>query len=231
MRSSIWHPFFMVLTASTLLGCGGDDSHPASAWIGKTFLLDRPPTSRWVEPKKSSGGAMGDYVPQFLIGVAAGSGDNLNITLTTALDGVQDKCSPTTEVTVSGTSYPDVQITAASVPMHLTETDPDRAKVVRTTAHDVTLKDILPGRTETAATGELIATLDMAEAYPLFFLLADPTPDSVCAAFADADVICQTCTFNSQPYCLTFRAVQLAASESSTPVQKISSSDIGSDCP
>jgi hypothetical protein len=221
----------MVLAASTLSACGGDSSHPASAWIGKTFLLDRPPASRWVEPKKGSGSSMGDYVPQFLIGVAAGSGDSLSITLTTGLDGVQDDCSPTTEVTVSGANYPDVEIVAPQVPMHLTETDPDYAMVVPTTAHNVTLKNILPGRNETNPTGELIATLDVAEAYPLFHLLDNPTKDAVCAAFADAGVICQTCAFNGQPYCLTFRAVQLVAGETQNPIEKISSSDIASTCP
>jgi hypothetical protein len=185
-----------------------------------------------VEPKKGGSSSMGDYVPQFLIGVAAGSGDSLTVILTTGLDGVQDKCSPTTELTVSGASYPDVQITAPSLPMHLTETDPDYAKVVPTTAHDVTLKNVLPGRNETTASGELIATIDFAEAYPLFHLLDNPTPDSVCQAFAsEAGVPCQTCAFNGQPYCLTFRAVQLAATESPNRIQTLLSSDIAASCP
>ena len=173
---------------------------------------------------------MGDYVPQFFIGVAAGAGDSLSITLTTGLGGVQDACSPTTEVTVSGADYPDVEISVHELPMHLTETDPDYAKVVSTTVHDVTLKNVLPGRNETAATGELIATLDFAEAYPLFHLYDNPTKDLVCKAFEDAGFPCQTCAFNGEPYCMTFRAVQLVASESPTPIQTLSSSDISTTC-
>lgn len=194
-------------------------------------MLDRPPSTRWVEPKKGGSGSMGEYVPQFFIGVEAGSGDDLAITLTTGLDGVQDMCSPTTPVTVSGANYPDVDITVSALPMHLTETDPDLAKVVPTTVHDVTLKNVLPGRDETTPTGELIATLDFAEAYPLFHLYENPTKELVCAAFEDAGFPCQTCAFNGEPYCMTFRAVQLVAGESSTPIQQLLSSDIAGSCP
>jgi hypothetical protein len=231
MRMTVQQLLFSVLTATTLSACGGGGSHPASNWIGKTYLLDRPPSTRWVEPKKGSSGSMGDYVPQFFIGVEAGSGDNLSITLTTGLDGVQDMCTPTTEVTVTGANYPDVEITVPSLPIHLTETDPDLAKVVATTIHDVSLKNVLPGRNETTPSGELKATLDFAEAYPMFHLYDNPTKELVCAAFEDAGVPCQTCAFNGEPYCLTFRAVQLVASEISTPIQPLLASDIAPSCP
>jgi hypothetical protein len=231
MRNSL-RLFLLVLPAvGALAGCSGDSKSPLDNWTGKTFLLDKFPNSRWVAPKSGGGSSMGDYVPQFFIGVAAGSGDSLDITLATGLGGVQDMCSPTTPVPVTGVKYPDLQITAPTLPMRLTETDPDYAKVVPVIAHDVTLKNILPGRNENTPSGELTATLDMADAYPLFHLVDNPTKDSVCAAFADAGVVCQTCAFNGQPYCLTFRAVQLVATEFPTPIQKLSPSDIPASCP
>jgi hypothetical protein len=234
-QSSPRRTALLLSSLCVLAACGSNtSSNQASKWIGKTYLLDTPniPVANWTKPK-DIGQGVGSYVPQFFINVAAGSGSDLQITLATGYDGKQDLCSVTTQLTASGASYPNIQIGASAVPMRIVETNPTRAKTVPTTIHDLVLKNILPSDTD-ATDGELDATVDIAELYPLFYLVPDPrNKDTVCATFesnSSGKVTCQTCSFNSQPYCLGLTAVQIGASETSTTVQKVSTSDIGSSC-
>jgi hypothetical protein len=203
-----------------LAGCGGDSNGaPSDAWVGKTFLLDTPSyaAAYWVKPK-GFGADIGSHVPQFLIGVEKGTGSDLTITLATATDGVQDLCVPTTQVTASGADYPSIAIVASAFPMRIYDSHADT--YVSTTGHDVTFKNLLPGNTDPSL-AELDATLDVAELYPLFWQVPDATKDAVCATFASYDVSCETCAANGQPYCLTVQAVQMSATESSTPIQVV----------
>jgi hypothetical protein len=203
-----------------LVGCGSSStSAPSDAWVGKTFMLDTPalPKTYWVKPS-GFGSDIGAYVPQFLIGVEKGTGDNLTINLAAAQDGVQDLCVKTTQVTASGAHYPNIEIVAADFPMRIY--DSHALTYVSTTGRDVTFKNLLPGNTDPSI-AELDATLDVAELYPLFWQIPDATKDSVCATFASYGVSCATCSFDNQPYCLSIEAVQVSTTQAPTPIQTV----------
>jgi hypothetical protein len=210
---------------------GGSGSAPSSNWVGKTFLLDTPalPAANWTKPP-GVGSDVGAYVPQFLIGVEAGTGNDLTITLTTALNGAQDPCSPTTQVTASGASYPDIQISAPTFPIHIVDTSPNHPNQVETTAHDVLFKNVLPG-SSAAMDGELDATVDLAELYKLFYLVPNATKDSVCTTLqVQGGVSCEACAFNQQPYCLTLQASQIGATETPASITPVSVANIDPSC-
>ena len=139
----------LLLTVALVAGCGGEDGSPSDAWVGKTFLLDTPsyPAIYWTEPG-GFGGDIGAYVPQFLIGVEKGAvKDELKINLATALEGAQDLCIPTTQVTASGANYPLLDIVASTFPMRIW--DPEASRYVSTTGTNVTFRNLLPGNSTT----------------------------------------------------------------------------------
>lgn len=224
--------FALLLPVMAALAACGEDKASSSNWVGKTFLLDTPALSggHWTEPK-GFGADIGAYVPQFLLGVAAASGGDMTITLATAVGGVQDPCSVTTQVPASGASYPDSQILATTFPMRIM--DPQTGTAVPTNARDVTFTNVLPGRPGNKQ-GELGATLDVAELYSLFYKISDtPTKELVCSQFealSSGAVVCETCAFNGEKFCLTVHAVQLGADASPTPITKISAGDIAAPC-
>ena len=241
MRHSIRHLTVLLSTISGLAACGGGSSSPqpsdagktgSSQWVGKTFLLDTPAIgeSNWTEPS-GFGSDIGSYVPQFLIGVEAGSGDALTITLATATAGVQDPCNVTTPVTSSGAEYPNSLIQATAVPVIIMNTK-TLAKVPAT-VHNFTLKNVLPGASA-ATNGELDATVDVADLYSLFYAFgANPTKDSVCSPTDSTKglpafgVNCETCPQqNGGSYCLTLQAVQIGATLAPSPVKTVLASDI-----
>jgi hypothetical protein len=218
---------------ATLAACG-DSGDPASGpsskeWVGKTFLLDTPalPPGYWVQPR-GIGGDVGAYVPQFLLGVQAGSGDDLLITLTTTLGqpnpGVQDTCVPTTQVTASGSGYPNIDIQASSFPMRVY--DEKRQVYVNGTAHNLALKNVLPGNQDTSS-ASLVATVDIEDLYSLFTLIGpNPTKDDVCSTLqAQGNIPCETCAHSGRAYCLTLKAVQVSTTPVATPVQTITAPD------
>jgi hypothetical protein len=217
-----------------LAACGSSQSsNPAAKWIGKTYLFDAPNIGQqyWTKPKNFGAGS---YVPQFFFKIEAGSGtDDLSITMAPGYNNQQDLCSQTTQVTASGASYPSVEISASTFPMRIEDFSVAHAMVVPSTAHDVVFTDILPGDSE-ATDGRLDATVDIAELYPLFFQVPEPRDkDTVCATLksgSSGSVTCQTCNFNNQPYCLSLTAVQIGATETSTPIKQVQASDIGSSC-
>jgi hypothetical protein len=227
---------FLVLVPAmcALTACGGSDApNPLANWTGKTFLLDTPAikSSNWRDPK-GAGDALSEFVPQLLIGVEAGTGDSLKITLSTALSNEQDECNPTTEATVSGVKYPELLISAASFPIRVADADPSRAKVVASTAHNVSVKNVLPGTTADTPTSELIATLDVSELYPLAYRVPNASKETVCQTFKEEmDKDCEACPHNNEPWCITVRAVQVAATSFDKPLKKISSSEIPASCP
>jgi hypothetical protein len=227
MQSSIRQSLLVFPLVGMLVGCG-EDASPFANWTGKTFLIDTPKlaSSQWTKPK-GFGAEFGAYVPQFLIAVEAG----LNLTLTTAVDGVQDMCSTTTEVSVSDAKYPEILITAPSFPMHIAVTEPGHEKVVATTGHNITFKNVLPGTSTDTPTSELLATVDIAELYPLFWQIPNATKDVVCTTFGENGAPCGACPHNGEPYCLTLQAVQLDSTEFSTPIKKVTASDIATTCP
>jgi hypothetical protein len=173
-------------------------------------------------------------VPQFLIGVAADSGNDLTITLATAIDGAQDMCTPTKQVTASGAKYPNIDISAPSFPIHISVTSGKQAAQVETTVHNFVLKDVLPGLSSNA-TSELDAVIDLAEMYPLFLQILESkrTKEEVCselAAMTNNETACELCDFNQQTFCLTLQAVQISAKEVGTTIKSVASADIASSC-
>jgi hypothetical protein len=208
-------------------------SSSSKPWVGKTYLLDTPTIDEgnWTEPK-GIGSEVGTWVPQFLIRIESGSGDDLDITLATARGGIQDSCNPTTQVTATGANYPASQIIVSAFPMRIEDTNPSRAKILPTTVHDVILANVLPGDSPTT-TSELTATIDFGELYPFMHVIPDPTPTSACETFkVNGGIDCEKCAFNQQPYCMTIKAVEInsATEVQNLVVKKVSAGDISSSC-
>jgi len=149
MKMAIRQFLVLVPVVCGLVACSSSDgADPLASWIGKTFMLDAPAVkaSNWREPK-GGGEVISEFVPQLLIGVEAGDGSGLKVTLTTALSNEQDECNPTTEVNVTEVNYPEILINAPNFPIRVASPDPSSSTVVSGTAHDVSLKNILPGTT------------------------------------------------------------------------------------
>jgi hypothetical protein len=221
MRRPFQGPALLVLsTLAFLAGCG--DHTPA--WAGKTFLL-KVPAANWSMPR-GIGGDIGAFVPDFLIRVDGGSGDDLKVTLATAPApaDVQDPCNPTSGLMVSAATYPNSQIVAPALPMRLVDTE--NSIIVNTTIHDFTLTDLLPPAME----GTLTATVDVSEVYPLFTLIPNATKESVCTQLEAFGAPCAICAFSNQPYCLTLQAVQLGATPVPTTVSPLAPSGIPASC-
>ena len=203
--------------ALVFAACGGGEPSDSSRWVGHTFMLEVPATN-WSEPR-GIGGDIGGFVPQFLFGVARGSGQDLDVTIGTAIAGTQDPCNPTTRVTASGAAYPGSMIVAPTFALHIVDKNQTPTVVVDTTIHDFSFTNTLPGGT--GKDGEMTATLDAAEVYPLFRLVPNPNKDSVCKALGSAGATCMACAHNGEPYCLTIKAVQLAGTPSTVAVKTI----------
>jgi len=207
------------------LGACGSNTSTDTTWNGKTFLLDstKIPKNAWTKPK-GVGTELGGYVPQFLIGVDSNAA---NIIITTAQNGVQDMCTVTATVPLAGT-HPDSAILVPAFKAHITGVDNNKQpRSTIATIRNLTLTDILPGSTND---GQLDATLDMSELVPLFYLIANPDKDSVCAALNDFGAPCVTCAASGQPYCEQLQAVQIGASATSATITQVSDTDILSSC-
>lgn len=216
---------FGLFTALVAVGCGNSDSDSKSNWAGSTYLVQIQQYD-WAEPRAiTSDPFVNQIVPDFLLGVEAGAGDELKVTLATA-EGAQDLCNQTTLVSTTRASYPDVQIAAPQFPMRMT--NPDANITVRTTIRNLRFTNVLPGGDEKR--GELSAEVDVREVYPLFTLIPNAMPDSVCASLGQVGAPCAACSADSKPYCLTLRAIGLGAQRQSQPVRTVAPADIGSSC-
>jgi hypothetical protein len=210
----------------SLVGCGGDEPKPkAEAWIGKSFLFDTAILS--TGNLEGIGANLVNLAPKLLIGVEAGPGEDLVITLSTAIEGSQDMCTPTTQVTASGADSPHSLITASTFPIRIVSKDPTYPGEVSTTVHDVSLKDILPGM-ESMATAQLDAIVDFAELYRLFW--PDGTPEGYCSMASVVGMPCEVCPFNGEPFCRSVQAVGVVAQEAAIPTTKIASGSIPTSC-
>jgi hypothetical protein len=229
MRSFVRRLILVCAIPCASVACGSNDA--SNPWVGKTYLIDTPsmPEAYWTVPKKA-GGYIGAFVPQLLISVEGGSGDELRVTLGTAINGEQDLCSPTTQVTSSAARYPQSTIEVPSFPMRIVNPNPKRGNVVFTTVHDVVFEDVLPGEPP-PDDGTLTATVDFQEVYPLVNLLPDPTKDEACDLFQkEGGFSCQTCSFNQEPYCVTVKAVEILGTLTSTRVVTVAEDQIASSC-
>ena len=222
-----WFPVILAVAACSGGSSGGGGPAKDAAWIGNSYVLTIP-EANWTKPP-NLGGDIGSFVPQFLIGVAQSSGYTMTVTIVTAMNGVQDSCNVTTQVTADGSGYPDAIITVPALPLRITNTV--SGVVVDTTVRNFTLTNVLPGTS--TKSGDLSAVLDISELYPLFNQIpaASRTPDGVCGVLkSEASTACATCPTTGQPYCLTLEAVQLQAVEGTAPVMSIASSAVPSSC-
>lgn len=188
-----------------------------SPWVGKSYLLSVP-EDNWIDPQ-GIGPEIGPHVPSFLMRVDAGTSDSVSLTLTSAdATGAQEMCTPTTTVAATtGGPYPGVQIGPVDFPVHLkNQNDPVQ---VNATIRGLTITNVLPGAAP-AEEGELMATMDMREIYPMFTLLTNPDPDSVCNALESFEAPCEPCT-DGQLYCLTITAILLGATETTSAITPV----------
>lgn len=206
--------------ALCVMGCGeSKDSKDGSGdtpgpWENRTYLLDVPPVN-WSEPAQI-GDEMGAFVPDFLIRVEQSEGDVHTVMLGAADDsGAQDLCNPTARVQTSAQPYPSVQIgpTDFTLRLRYVADDPADSVTVYATARGFTMTNVLPDGAVPAEEGELTAIMDAREVYPLFHILPDPNPDTVCDALASFDATCAPCPQDGETYCLALTARYLGANE------------------
>jgi hypothetical protein len=228
MRTSVV-AFLLSSFGLALVGCGSNQEQ-SSHWAGKTFLLNIP-LENWAKPR-GLGSQIGLVVPQFIIGLQAGTGSDLSVTLGTAREDKQDLCNTTTPATTSESQYPGSTISLTEFKMLVVSatTGAGAPIQVRTTAHNVTFKDVLPGST-TATDGYFEATIDFGELYPLFPKVTPPTSTGACGLLSQVSAACTTCAHNGKPECLTVRAEQLGAVATSTQMKQVSLGDLAGSCP
>jgi hypothetical protein len=211
--------FFLPVVLGLVTACGEPETNP---WHGKTYLLDI--TSRnWAEPR-GIGQDIDDFVPNFLLRVDGDAPDAFDVTLGTAdATGVQDGCNMTSVLGATA-SPPGVTIGPDRFPLHVQHVDEPIA--VDGTIYDLTIKDVLPDGDAPSVNGELTATMDFRELYPLFTLLVDPTPETVCAAFEMTyTTTCAPCPNDGEPFCLTVKANTLGAVPSDSAIEPVAAVD------
>src|SRR5512142_3328675 len=96
MRTRSLAPF-LVVVAPLFAGCSSDSkpapSTSASAWTGKTYLLNIPDT-RWKKPGGEAGAEVGRFVPKMLFSLESASGGVDVLLGTSDVNGKQNMCSP-----------------------------------------------------------------------------------------------------------------------------------------
>jgi hypothetical protein len=218
-------PLLLPLTVAAC-GGGGDDVK-AKAWLGKTFLLDTPATSNAHWNPSALGPFLNNYAPQFLLGIEAGTGDELVVTLATASEGAQDMCNPTAQATFSGASYPQSTIAFPTFLIHVVSKDPMQPGQVLSTAYDLTFKDILPGLPG-SDTARVSLWVDLGELINL--LMPGGSKEALCQASLTAGLPCDTCPSNGQPFCRSLAAEQIVAREVALPIVQFAAKDIPLAC-
>jgi hypothetical protein len=209
-------------TAMDSTATGGD----ASPWTGRTFLLTVP-ENNWISPE-GIGPEIGPHVPSFMMMVNSGTSSSVEVTVTSAdATGAQEMCTPTTMAPTTAGPYPDVQIGPFDFPVHLKTQD--GSVHVNATIMGMTMKNVLPGA-EPAEDGEVVATLDMREIWPMFTILMAENGDDVCTALESFGAPCQACPSDSQVYCLTIEAILLGATEVSAPVTPVDAATLPATC-
>ncbi len=190
---------------------GGEVASPATVeWAG-VFALDVPEPF-WIQPQ-GIGSDIGAFVPRFLLNISGAT-----VTLGTAAESVQDACTPTLSVQATVVK-PQFMLGPVDYLMHLS--NPENLAQVNTIVRNLTITNVLP---PTEAGGTLSAVLDAREIYPMFHLLGNPSPTSVCAALESFGAPCEPCPQDAQPYCLTVVADRLEA----VPAPQIAMQDLPS---
>lgn len=180
-----------------------------SAWIGRTFLLTVP-EDNWVSPR-GVGAEIGPYVPTFMMTVS-GAAEAMTLTMGTAnAAGAQDLCVPTTTATAAATAAP-VQIVFPKFPLYIQIPDENLAK--HTTIQNLTLTDVLP-QAGSGMAGSMLATMDLAEMYPLFHQVDPESGEDLCGKLPQlaSDVECTACPDDGAMVCLPLEAIYITATE------------------
>ncbi len=202
-----------------------DDDSESPSWADQTFVLNVP-SSSWYEPE-GVGADIGAYVPQFVIQINGESGGNLDVMLGAAdATGAQEMCNPTTTTTATA-AYPEVQIGPVDFPIYLKHTREDVA--VNATVYDLTMTNVLPDGDTVATAGELVATLDAREVYPMFTVLPEPSPEGVCTALVNMGASCDACRVDGEAFCLTMKSRRLGATEGE-PIEAVDAGSVPDTC-
>ena len=217
-------PTFTPLTAAFLLALAtGCTVEAEPEQQPKTYVLDVA-EEQWAEPR-GIGSEIDLFVPNFLMRIEDDSSDSFDVFVATAkADGTQDLCNPTSTITASK-SDTGATIGPAEFPLHIQHVD-EADIAVDGAVYDFTLKDILPNGNTMSTSGELTATMDFRDLYPLFTLLIEPTPEAVCTALEDSyKEPCAACPNDGQPFCLTVKAIELGARPNNAAMQQVDTVD------
>ena len=218
VQGAAWHSSNAVgLRAASLLlfgvvavGCGSESSDEPP-WVGRTYLLDIP-ANNWTEPQ-GVGSEIGMFVPQFLIAVEGSAEGELDVVVGTAEAGEQSECNPTTNVSMATSDFPEVQVGPFEFTAVITGLEEN---TLAANIHDLTFTNVLPEAGDPPDEGEVLATVDSRELFPLFTLITNPTPERVCAALDSFEAMCEACPTDGEEFCLTLRAQAVGASEFAT---------------
>lgn len=216
------------LLAPLAIGCGSDSKDPGGsegpAWEG-TYLIDIPQTA-WVEPE-GIGEDVGLFVHQFILDVEGVSATEYSVTMGPAKDGAQDTCSKTATVSATGTP-PNLTIGPVEFELFLPAAEgatmefADYKVIAR--IPDFTLTNVLPDGDTPAEAGELSATADARDLWPLFYQVLSANPDTVCGTIEQAGgAPCVACD-DDEPYCLTMVARGIGAVPFDGSLERISES-------
>jgi len=205
----------------------GGDTQP-SPWAGHTYTLTTTKFD-WTEPH-GLGKDIENVMPVFMLQMTTTTGKEMTAKIGSAPKLVdqmgnpvagtlmQDLCTPTIEVPVSGAAYPSSQIGPSTMDVHLLSkaTDPGPTDDVQVTAKVVNLKftDVLPNGATKSETGILEATMDIKDIAPLFTALGHPpSTEAVCSELEKQGSPCQACPGTGTVTCLSARADFIGAVE------------------
>ena len=221
IRRFFGSPMAFALPALCVLAQACSAAEETNPWSDESYMLDID-AADWAEPR-GIGKGIDDFVPTFLLHVNGDDPNDFDVTLGTARGGTQDACN-TTSVVGATANPPRSTIGPSQVSLFIQYASDSVA--VRSTIYDLTIKNVLPTGDEPTDSGELTATLDFRELYPLVTTLIMPTPASVCASFEDTySAPCVPCPNDGDPFCLTVKATDLAAVRTDTPIEPIDSVD------
>lgn len=205
-------------------GTGGGGQ--ASPWAGHTYTLTTTKFD-WTEPQ-GLGKDIENVMPVFIFQMTATNGKDMTAKIASAPKLVdemgnpvagslmQDMCTPTLDVPVSGAAYPSSVIGPTTMDLHLVSKagDPGPAGDVQVTARvtGLTFTNILPTGAEPTETFALDATMDIKDIAPLFTALGNPpTTEAVCGELMKQGSPCQACAGTGTMTCLSAKAQFIVA--------------------
>lgn len=222
MKSSRKLPKLATLLLAPVLGlstaCSAEPEPAAEE--SEIYLLDVTEQD-WAEPR-GIGSEIDAFVPNFLMQKVSETDTTVDFLVATAdAEGKQDPCNKTAMITA--TKGPDfVTIGPTEFPLHIQHVDEPIA--VNGMIYGFSISNVLPKGNTLSEEGELVATMDFRDIYPLFTLIINPTPDSVCTALEESFGSCQPCPNDQGPYCLTVKAIYLGAAKRAGKITPVDAS-------